>query len=66
MWLRQGRVPVVSRRGIALFDLGQSEVENLYLAGGRQEDVSRFDVAMENAFSMRRIQRVRDLHSEVQ
>jgi hypothetical protein len=31
------------------------------MAGGRQEDVSGFDVAVQNAFSMRRIQRVRYL-----
>jgi hypothetical protein len=52
------KASVVARSRIAFFDLGQAEVENLYLTGGRQEYVSGLDVAVENAFSMGRIQRV--------
>ena len=67
-WARQGGVSVVSApvTRIALFDLGQAEVQDLDLAAGRQEDVGRLDVAMKDAFAMGRIQRIGCLHSQVQ
>ena len=69
MRVGKGRVPVVSTRhslrSIPFFDLGQAEVQNLYLPGRRQEDIAWLDVAMQNALAMRRIQRIRYLHSQV-
>ena len=70
MRVGKGRVPVVSTRhslrSIPFFDLGQAEVQNLYLPGRRQEDIAWLDVAVQNALTMRRIQRIRHLHSQVQ
>lgn len=44
----------------------QSEVQNLCLAPRRDENVCGFDVAMDDAFGMRRIERIGDLNGQVQ
>ena len=47
-------------------DLGQTEVENLGVAALSDEDVGGLDVAMDDAFGVRRIQRIGDLDGERQ
>ncbi len=42
-------------------DLRQPEIENLGVSALGNKDVGRLDVAMNNAFRVRRIQSVRDL-----
>jgi hypothetical protein len=41
--------------------LGETEVDELRGAANRHEDVRRFDVAMEDALPVRRIEAVSDL-----
>ena len=42
-------------------ELGQAEVEDLYRAVGRDLDIGRLQVAVDDAFFVRRVERVRDL-----
>ena len=46
--------------------LGQAEVEELYLSALRDEDVGRLDVAMDDAVLVRGVERVGDLDAEVE
>ena len=48
------------------FELGQPEVQDFRLPGRRHEDIAPLDVAVQNALSVRRVQRIRYLHPEVQ
>ena len=52
--------------GVSRFELSQPEVENFRLPGGRHKDVARLDVAVDDALSMRRVQRVCHLDPEIQ
>ena len=52
---------VVAERIRAVAKLGQSEVEHLHVAGLGERDVRRLQIAMHDAFVMRRLQRERDL-----
>jgi len=47
-------------------DLRQPKVENLGVAALGRKDVGRFDVAMDDAFRVRRIQRIGDLDGQRQ
>src|SRR5215831_20000255 len=44
----------------------ESEVENFRMTAASNEDVGRLDIAMDNAFSVRRIERVSDFCGQVQ
>ena len=59
------RVRVVRRR-IGFDDLRQPEVEDFYLAVGREHDVGRLQVAMDDASLMGREQRVGHLPRDAQ
>src|SRR5208282_1718482 len=47
-------------------ELGQAEVQNLHLTSLGQEDVRGLDVAMDNPFRVRCVERVRQLNAEVE
>ena len=47
-------------------ELRQAEVEHLHLAAAREEDVGRLDVAMQDAFGVRGVERVGDLRGDVE
>ena len=64
---------VVERRGLVLVaptrpwrQLGEPEVENLGVAGARDEDVRRLDVAVHDPLLVRRRQRLGHLGAELQ
>ena len=46
--------------------LGQSKIENLGVPAPRDEDIRRLDVAMDDSLGMRRIERIRNLHAEIE
>ena len=46
--------------------LGKAEIQNLALAARRNEKVGWFDVAMNDAFRVRRVQGVADLNGKIQ
>ena len=47
-------------------DFGQAEVKNLGVTSLRDEDIGRFDIAMNDAFGVRRIEGVSNLNGEGQ
>ena len=53
--------PVPSRR-----QLGQTEIQNLGVASLRDENVGGLDVAVDDAFSVRRVQSFRNLDRSIQ
>ena len=52
------------RRGENLF--GQAEIENFGVAAIGDEEIGGFDVAMDDAFGVRGVQRVGDFDAEIQ
>ena len=54
-------------RGHALVarQFGQAEVENFHLSGLRDKQIGRFDVAMNDALGVKRLQRLRHLYRDV-
>ena len=57
---RAARAPILGR------ELREAEVEHLHLAAPGEEDVRRLDVAMQDAFGVRGVQRVGDLRADVE
>ena len=45
---------------------GQPEIQNLSVTALRHENVRRFDVAVNDALAVRRVQRVRNLDAEIE
>ena len=60
------RVEMAARAAVFRRQLGQAEVEHLHRPAARQEDVGRLDVAMQDAFGVRRVERVGDLRRDVE
>src|SRR5216684_1965147 len=63
--LLHGYSGAVSSCGLDLRQLGQAEVEDFYPSIPGDEQVFRFEVAMNDSFVVRCRQAVRDLHSAV-
>ena len=55
-------------RALTLFrhQLGQAEIHDLGLAPLGHEDIGGFDIAVDDAFGMRRVQGIGDLNTKVQ
>ena len=51
------------RRGLVVDELGDAEVEHLHVAARRNDDVGGFQVAMDDAPGVRRLERVGELES---
>ena len=49
-----------------VYEFSQSEIENFDLACGRNEDVGRFDIPVNDALDMRGNQSVRHLYADIQ
>ena len=60
--LRSPRVRDDSRA----FDLGDPKVEDFHLASWVEKDVGRLDVAVDDALGVGRLQRIGDLHRDVE
>ncbi len=60
------RVEVPARSPVLGRQLREAEVEHLHRAAAREEDVGRLDVAMQDAFGVRRVERVGDLRRDVE
>ena len=59
--------PTVSIAGLAIArQFGQAEVQDLRLPASRHEDIRRLQVAVDDAFGMRNVQRVRNLDADVE
>jgi hypothetical protein len=57
------------RRGVCLRlhdQLGQAEIKNLRLAARGDENVPRLDVAMDDALRVRGIERIGNLHRQIE
>ena len=62
---RGARIGERCRRLGGLGDRGKAEVEQLRVAARRDEDVRRLDVAVDDARRMRGVERIGDLHADV-
>jgi hypothetical protein len=58
-----GEIDARRRGRRRLHRLGQTEVEHLHLAARRELDVGRLEIAMDDAFLVRRLERVGDLRA---
>ena len=60
------RRTAVRRDVLVAYQLGQAKVEDLRAAVSSKEDIRRLDIAMNNAFGMRRDQRIRHLDRDLE